>query len=181
LDDIDQIIQDCRDNKRLGQEKLYRKFYPVLFLLCRRFFANETDALEALQDGMLKVYKNIRLFNPLKGSLLTWIYIIVRNAAIDKYKTKKSWQVIELLDEFQADDHENPLKKLEWKDVYKFLDLLAPATRVVCTLHYLEGYSVMEISGKIGIKSGTVKWHLSETRKKLKPYFQRYYYHKNIK
>jgi RNA polymerase sigma factor (sigma-70 family) len=181
LDDINQIIQDCRENKRLGQEKLYRKFYPALFLLCRRFFEHDTDALEALQDGMLKVYKNIRLYNPLKGSLFTWMYSIVRNAAIDKCKTKKSWHLIEISDDFQVDDHENPLKKLEWKDIYKFLDLLTPATRVVCTLHYLEGYSVIEISGKIGIKTGTVKWHLSESRKKLRPYFQRYYYHKNIK
>ena len=181
MDDINQIIQDCRDNKRAGQEKLYKKFYPVLFLLCRRFFTSDTDAMEALQDGMLKVYKNIRQFNPLKGSLFTWIYIIVRNAAIDKFNTKKSWQIIEVSDDFPDDDRDNPLKKLEWKDIYTFLDMLTPATRVVCTLHYLEGYSVAEISGKIGIKTGTVKWHLSETRKKLRPYFQHYYYHKNIK
>jgi RNA polymerase sigma factor (sigma-70 family) len=52
--------------------------------------------------------------------------------------------------------------------VYYYLDKLPPATRAVCTLHYLEGYAVKEIAELLKISEGTIKWHLSESRNKLK-------------
>ena len=70
----------------------------------------------------------------------------------------------------------NPFLALEWKDIYLFLDTLAPATRIVCNLFYLEAFSIRDISTELHLSPGTVKWHLSETRKKLKPILQRHYH-----
>jgi RNA polymerase sigma-70 factor (ECF subfamily) len=77
-----------------------------------------------------------------------------------------------------ADDQsylDNPLKTLEDQDIYKLLNALTPATRVVCSLFYLEGFSIKDIAEKLELSAGTVKWHLSETRKKLKPVLEKYY------
>ena len=68
----------------------------------------------------------------------------------------------------------NPILALEKKDVYILLDQLTPATRVVCNLYYIDGFSIREIAERLGLTSGTVKWHLSESRKKLKPIFERH-------
>jgi len=45
---------------------------------------------------------------------------------------------------------------------------LSPEHRTAIVLHYLEGYSVKEIAGLLGIPSGTVKSRLLYARKNLR-------------
>lgn len=143
--------------------------------MCKRFFADDHEALEALNDGMMKVYKNIGKFRDNEGTFFNWIYTIVRNSALDKLKLIHHPPSKELSEYTEKITQDNPLKSLEWKDIYKLLDSLAPATRAVCSLFYLEGYSIKDISEKLSLSTGTVKWHLSETRNKLKPILKNYY------
>lgn len=170
-----QLIKDCAANNRLSQEKLYRKFYPSLMLLCKRFFADEHEALEAVNDGMIKVFKKIGEYDVAKGSFFNWVYTVVRNTALDKLKLIRFPAMDELNDVAADIGQRNPLQSLEWKDIYQLLDTLSPATRAVCSLFYLEGFSIREISKQLQVSEGTVKWHLSETRKRLKPVFEKYY------
>jgi RNA polymerase sigma factor (sigma-70 family) len=177
LDDLQQLINDCAANNRLSQEKLYRRFYPALFLLCKRFFSDNHQALEALNDGMLKVYKQLQHYDAEKGAFFNWMYTIIRNTALDKLKGKHLFMV-QIVDEATlhiAHPEDNPLQLLEHKDVYTLLDILPPATRVICTLFYLDGFSIKDISSQLQVSSGTIKWHLSETRKRLKSFLKAYY------
>ncbi len=174
LNDLQILIQQCAANNRRSQEKLYLEFYPALFLLCKKFFADDHEALGALNDGMLKVFKNISAYNSGKGDFFNWLYTVVRNTALDKLKLYQHPPPIELNDALY-NKNDNPLKGFEWKDIYTMLDILPPATRAVCSLFYLEGFSIKEITEKLNISSGTVKWHLNETRHKLKPVFKKYY------
>jgi RNA polymerase sigma factor (sigma-70 family) len=175
LEDLQQLIQECAANNRLSQEKLYRKFYPPLMLLCKRFFRDDHEALEVLNDGMLKLYKNIHTYDVGKGSFFNWAYTIVRNTALDKLKLVKIPAAIELNGISKTHSEQNALQSLEWKDIHKLLDELPPATRGICVLYYLEGFSIMDICGKLGLSAGTIKWHLSETRKKLNPVLKRHF------
>jgi DNA-binding NarL/FixJ family response regulator len=38
----------------------------------------------------------------------------------------------------------------------------------------MEGYSIKDIAHQLNISIGTVKWHLSESRKKLKVIMEKY-------
>jgi len=144
-------------------------------LLCKRFFTDDHTALEVLNDGMMKVFKKINAYNSGKGDFFNWIYTVVRNTALDKLKLSGMPAVAELNGSGRFDPTENPFQSLEWKDVYMLLDKLPPATRAVCALFYLEGYSIKEISEQLDLTAGTVKWHLHEGRKKLKPVLEKYY------
>jgi RNA polymerase sigma factor (sigma-70 family) len=168
LDELRQLILDSSGNDRLAQEKLYRRFYPVLFILCKRFFADNHDALEALNNGMLKVFKSIDKFEPEKGTFFNWMYTIVRRAALDKLKLKKSPLTEDISGILSREGTDNPVSSLEWKEFCEGFHVLSPATRVICNLYYVEGFSIKEIGGRLNIRPGTVKWHLSETRRKLK-------------
>jgi RNA polymerase sigma factor (sigma-70 family) len=175
LEDEYQLIQGCIANNRQAQEKLYRLFYPALILLCKRFFMDDHSALETVNDGMMKVYKHISRYDSSKGDFFNWVYTVVRNTALDKIRLCHWPATIQLIEEAGQTYADNPLKTLEEQDIYKLLDTLAPATRVVCSLYYLEGFSIRDIMAKLELSSGTVKWHLSETRKKLKPVLEKYY------
>ncbi len=153
----------------MSQEKLYRQFYPALYTLCKTFFENNHDILTAINNGMLRVYKNIERFDPNKGTLFNWIYTIVRNAALTQVRVKKTETRLELFtDDLEEKAVYNPFREKEWHDIYLFLGKLPHTTRAICSLYYMEGFLVREISVALEMKEPTVKWHLNESRKKLK-------------
>ena len=180
MEELQKIIQGCKKNDRASQEKLFREFYAPLFFMCRRFFRHNHEAIESVNDGMMKVFENIGSYHPGKGKLFNWIYTIVRNTALDKFRVAATIrhrpdpkEIEETISD--EDSSYNPLLTLEGKDMYKLLDELNPATRVVCNLFYIEGYAIRDIAGYLTISAGTVKWHLSESRKKLKTVFKNYF------
>jgi len=120
----------------------------------------------------MNVFKSIGQFDPNKGELFNWAYTIVRNAAITHWKKKNNESKHEEITEhIEQTLQYSPFKELEWKDIYYYLSKLPPSTRAVCTLYYLEGYSIKEIAEQFNLSEGTIKWHLSESRTKLKLLF----------
>lgn len=173
LENPEEIITGCLNNDRNSQEQLYLSYYPSMFNLCKKFFANDEDVLEVLNDGMLKVFQHIASFDKKKGNLFNWIYTIVRNTAIDHLKKNKQLANRNDLQDVFESDH-SPIEKMAVKDIYILLDHLTPATRAAFSLFYLEGFSIKEISMRTGISTGTVKWHLSEGRKKILPLLRKH-------
>lgn len=170
---MDKLIEGCKKNDAQSQEKLYRQFYPAMFALCKCFFSDNHDIITAVNNGMLKVFKHIHQYDPAKGEFFNWAYTTVRNAALTLIRDKKNKLTFELTDDSDAVIN-NPFKQLEWKDIYFYLDQLPANTRYVCSLYYLEGFSIKEITGLIEMKEGTVKWHLNECRTRLKVIFEQY-------
>jgi RNA polymerase sigma factor (sigma-70 family) len=172
LENITHIIEGCKKQDRFSQEELYRQFYPALFALCKTFFTDKHDILTAVNNGMLKVFTHIDQYDPAKGRFFNWVYTTVRNAALTLIRDKKNHLTFELNEQLQETRGNNPFKQLEWKDIYHYLDKLPANTRCVCSLHYLEGFSIKEIAHAIDMKEGTVKWHLNECRSRLKTIFE---------
>jgi len=46
---------------------------------------------------------------------------------------------------------------------------------LVFSLFYLEQYQIPDIAGRLQISAGTVKWHLMESRKIMKPVLTKYF------
>ena len=57
------IIEGCKNDDRKAQEQLYRSYYRAMMMLCLRYTKNESDAMEALNSGFYKVYKNISRYD----------------------------------------------------------------------------------------------------------------------
>ena len=148
------------------------QFYPALFALCRRFFDDEQEIVSALNNGMLRVFKNISQYDETKSELLTWAYAIVRNEALTLIRNKQSGVATqELMADMQVEIMNNPFIQTKEQDVHIYLSALTSTTRAVCTLFYIEGYSIKEIAKSLDMKEGTTKWHLSDGRKKLQSTF----------
>jgi len=167
LEDLDEIIEGCKRKESLYQEKLYRHFYPALYTLCKTFFSNDHDVITALNNGMLRVFANIDKYDAAKGNFYSWLHAVVRNTALTYLRDLKQFRTIELTEELE-NISEKSLTNLKWEELFKVLSCLPTDTRAVVVLFYVEAFSIKEISGMLQMKEGTVKWHLSEGRKKLK-------------
>jgi RNA polymerase sigma-70 factor (ECF subfamily) len=150
-------------------------FYPGLILLCKRFFADDHEAIEVLNNGMIKVYRNIGSFDAAQGSLFTWAYTIVRNAALDQLKKKRYPSMQDVNEHTTVSIDATPGRQLESKELYALLDSLQQPERAICILFYVEGFSLKEISVHLEMQYGTVKWHAHQIRKKLKPVLEKHY------
>lgn len=152
---------------------MYLHFYPAMYNLCNKFFDDAQDIVTAINNGMLRVFKNIENYDSEKSELSTWVYAIVRNAALTKVRDNKTQKtVVELTSDIVADKTINPFKNSQEEDVFVYLGKLTSTTRAVCSLFYIEDYSIKEIAASLIMKEGTVKWHLNEGRNKLKIIFQ---------
>ena len=168
LEEHIQILEGCKKGDRLCQEKLYKQFYPAFYALCRTFFDEKHEILTAINNGMLRVYKNLDQFDPAKASLFTWAYSIVRNAALSMLKERKKQPSIEFKEKLDDFTIVHPVFSNELNETYMLLYQLPTTTRAVCSLFYVEGFSIKEIGVAMQLKEGTVKWHLNEGRNRLK-------------
>ncbi|MEP6684251.1 MAG: RNA polymerase sigma factor [Parafilimonas sp.] len=168
MEDLDKIIEGCKRKESLYQQKLYRYFYPALYTLCKTFFSNDHDIITALNNGMLRVFANLDKYDASKGNFYSWLHAVVRNTALTYLRDSKQFRTIEFTEELNETISENIFSNFKWEELFKVLSNLPTDTRAVVVLFYVEAFSIKEISSMFQMKEGTVKWHLSEGRKKLK-------------
>ena len=167
-EDINAIISGCKHNDRRSQELLYRNFYGAMISLCLRYTKNEQDALEVLNTGFYKVFKNIQRYDEQKGALYTWIRTVILNTCLNFIKAKNGRMAEQELDEAaRVDLPPDVFSKMSSGDILKLVRCLPPATQAVFNLYVMEGYAHKEIGVLLQISEGTSKWHLSEARKQL--------------
>ena len=171
--DIDTIIEGCRKGNRKAQERLYRSYYRVMVSLCLRYTKNEADAVEVLNNGFLKVFKNIQRYEPAQASLYTWIRTIVVHSCLDFIKAREGDTLHRELTE-ATEVHVPPevVSKMKAGELLGLVRKLPPATQAVFNLYVMEGYNHREIGELLKISAGTSKWHLSEARKNLQQMIQ---------
>ena len=133
-----------------------------------RYTKNETDAVEVLNNGFLKVFLNIRRYDPAQANLYTWIRTIVINTCLDFVKLKnKTGQHFELDETVDIHIDAEAINNMKVSMLLHLVRQLPPATQAVFNLYVMEGYNHKEIGQLLSISEGTSKWHLSEARKSL--------------
>lgn len=178
-DNIRKIIRGCAANQRAAQEQLYKMYFDMMFHMCLKYSPNEDDAMTILNDGFLKVFKNINTLLEV-NNVEAWIRRVIYNTIIDYHrKYKKYKDVVTLYDNIYdgaacTDGPDN------LDHIFRLIDKLPDLSRDVFTKYAIEGYTHREISEQLQIKENTSKWHLFEARKKLKAWLEIGQVKKNI-
>ncbi len=164
-------------------------FYGKMMGVCRRYTNNEDQAKDILQDGFIKLFKNIERFN-FQGSFEGWVRRIMVNTAIDFIRKSKSDhflmpedQSIEDFEDTLADE-ETPFEQdipLSVGDVREGMEQLSTAYRMVFNLYVFEDYSHQEIADALHISVGTSKSNLAKARANMKKILTRELEKKNGK
>lgn len=137
--------------------------------LCLRYTKNEEDAMEALNTGFYKVFKNIHQYDPQKGNLYTWIRTIIVHSCLDAVRNNTRFPVAAELPLEIDSGQVIPLvlSELQARDVLGLVRKLPPASQAVFNLFVIDGFSHAEIASLLGISEGTSRWHLSMARQSI--------------
>jgi RNA polymerase sigma-70 factor (ECF subfamily) len=147
------------------QEELYKRFSGKMYAVCLRYANNAEDAQDLLQEGFIKVYRNLHRFRA-EGSFEGWIRRVFVNSSIEHFR-KKSLQLSKVSDKEEStieDGDISALDSLAEKDIIKLIQELSPGYRTVFNLYVVEGYSHKEIGEQLQISEGTSKSQLARAR-----------------
>lgn len=169
------LIKGSIAGDRRMQEELYRRFAPKMYAVCLRYANNANDAQDLLQEGFIKVYKNLHRFRA-EGSFEGWVRRVFVNTSIEHFR-KKSAQLssVSEREENTIEDADiTALDSLAEKDIINIVQELSPGYRTVFNLYVVEGYSHKEIGEMLGISEGTSKSQLARAKSILQKKITQY-------
>ena len=146
-------------------EELVARYEKPVMTAAVRITGNHYSAQDASQDAFVSAW--IKLSTLSNGAKFRpWLMAIARNSArtlLARYRCAAC--DLPLDDGIVCDLPDDSSEADELREMVKALDA---ETREVLEMHYFEGYSVNEMAQKLGQPVGTIKWRLSEGRKKLR-------------
>jgi RNA polymerase sigma-70 factor (ECF subfamily) len=143
-------------------EDVYRRHLAAVFRFAMSVTGRRDVAEDLTAEAFLELHRHmasIRL-----EQLPAWLFVVVRNRARDLWRH----QVIEERHARWVSQtrlsSQSPAEMPRW-----LLDAeLKPVQRVCLELHYVWGYTVAEIAGRLGLTDGQVKGHIQRALRHLR-------------
>jgi len=174
------LVDLARGGDLLAREELFRRHWEVAYRVAYRLLGHDQDALDAVQDGLLKAYEHLADFDG-RSRFRTWLLRIVTNAALDSGRRRKRFRIFRssegpLAERAEVVTHEDPARGLQREDLRRALnaalDRLSGTIKTTFVLFAEAGLSYKEIAEVQGIPDGTVMSRLHYARQKLQSYLE---------
>ena len=150
------ILEGCIKNNAAAQKALYEKFSAKMLVVCYRYAHNREDAEDMLQEGLIKVFSQIKTFEN-RGSLEGWIRRIVVHTCINNLKKNKRFnESVDLIHATTLQVIEESIPSIiQAKEVVECIRMLPIGYRTVLNLYAIEGFSHKEIGSMLDIEEST--------------------------
>lgn len=159
-----ELIEGCLTNDRLAQRELYMRYKDAMYTLAYRVMNDSELANDVLQEGFVKVFRNLHKFRG-EATLGAWIKTIMVRTALSKVKRQPRF---ESLAEHHAAGMVDWGYQLQTEYLEKAIAKLPHGYRLVFVLIEVEGYAHKEVADLLGISVGTSKSQLFYAKKKLR-------------
>jgi RNA polymerase sigma-70 factor, ECF subfamily len=171
----DEVLVRCaRGGDLAARERLFERHRGDSYRVAYRLLGNEQDALDVVQEAMLKAFSALSKFDG-RSEFRTWLLRIVTNAAHDWGRRRKRRTALRISDEDggspEPSIEEDPTRRLSQQDLRqaldRALDRLTPTIRTTFVLFAEAGLSYKEIAETQDVPIGTVMSRIHAAREKL--------------
>lgn len=171
MENLKDLVEGCIRKERKAQHRFFELYYGKMMSVCLRYVKDRDSAQEVLQDGFIKVFDKLDLFD-FRGSIEGWMRRIFSNTAIDAIRKAKRNPFLSENDNDFKDPGVNQIEEMEdlemlqlsYQKAMDCVNHLSPAYRTVFNLYVFEEYSHKEIAEILGISEGTSKSNLAKAR-----------------
>jgi RNA polymerase sigma-70 factor (ECF subfamily) len=167
------LVQRVRERDAAAREELFQRYRGEAYRVAFRLLGHEDDALDAVQDAMLKAFSALDAFDG-RSEFRTWLLRIVTNTALDGGRRRKRHaRDGTSLDHSPVEPSisEDPAKDLHQQDLRRMLDRalggLTSTLRGTFVLFAETGLSYKEIAEIQQVPIGTVMSRIHAAREKL--------------
>jgi len=159
-----ELLDLCAQGDQGAFQELYRLAAPRLFGICIRMLHHQETAEDVLQEGFVKIWQNAGVFDPLKGSAMTWMVTVMRNRALDRLRTTRARP-----EEIEPDGagvelisaRPGPAEEAVWRStettLAECLSRMSEQQQRCIRMAYYEGHTHTEIARQLDRPLGTVK------------------------
>ncbi|WP_316768460.1 sigma-70 family RNA polymerase sigma factor [Pedobacter frigiditerrae] len=162
-----ELINRCKNGDIHYQELLYKRFYGYALGVCLRYLFNKEDALEAVNDSFIKVFKAINTIQEDKN-FKPWFRKVLVNTALDyKRKNMRFSQAIEMVDTEPQTTYSSALENLSAKDILNLMKNLNETQSLVFNLYEIDGYSHKEIGKMLNMPESSSRTYLTRAKQTL--------------
>jgi len=162
-----EIIQGCKKLNAQCQRALVKTFSGRLYTTCRRYCGDDSLSEEALQEGLIRIFKYIDKYDPKKGSFVAWMKRIVTNESLKLLRKRGAVYYVDLNDLELPALSVNALDNLHEEEMIKMIQELPSGYREVFNMYVIDGYSHKEIAKTLGITDSTSRSQLTRAKKLL--------------
>lgn len=165
-----ELVSGVLNGNPTHQNALYQQYSTPMFRVVLRFARDRAEAEDMLQDGFIRVFRDLAQFRG-EGPLGGWIRRIMVNTALSHLRKQRDF----LRDTGDFSPYENRMRteedfgsNIDAETLVGYLQKLPPGYRSVFNLYAIEGFSHEEIAEQLGISIGTSKSQLFKAREYLK-------------
>jgi RNA polymerase sigma-70 factor (ECF subfamily) len=174
------LVERSRGGDADAREELFRRHFGVAYRVAYRHLGHEQDALDAVQDAMLKAITHLADFDG-RSEFRTWLLAIVSNAALDVGRRRGRRSARHLangeslgVESISEDDPAHGLYREDLRRIlHRALSRLSPPVRTAFILFAEAGLSYKEIAAVQEIPQGTVMSRIFGARKQLQSILSR--------
>ena len=163
------IVFDERENPvALDVDALYRKYGPMVLRRCRRLLVDEEQAQDAMQETFVKVLRyQGTLHDKAPSSML---YTIATNVCLNMIRTRHrrpqsaGEETLERI--ASAEDVES--RALDRYTLDGIFRRERVSTRTMAVLHYVDGMTLEEVAGQVGLSVSGVRKRLRQLKERTR-------------
>jgi RNA polymerase sigma-70 factor (ECF subfamily) len=143
---------------------LFRRHAQRVHNVARRILRDDSEAEDLVQELFLFLFQKAGVYDPAKGSAVSWIIQMTYFRAIDRRRylnARHHYRAEELIEDRQQATLRQPsISEVAAKVLlHKLRDELSEDQLRTLELHFFEGYTFHEIAAKTGVSFGNVRSH----------------------
>lgn len=155
------------DEDKIKFEEMYIKYKQRLFKLSFCILHNKEDAEDAVHQSFLTIANNFEKIKTMScHEMESYIVIIIRNNSINTYN--KNIERCTELDEEQLPIDIDFFEDINYENLVRTISGLSQIYKDVLLLHYVNDFSVKEISKMLDISIDNVRKRLERAKRLLK-------------
>jgi RNA polymerase sigma-70 factor (ECF subfamily) len=176
----EELVRAAQRGDSQALNSLFRRHNQSPFHSTLNVMGNLEDAEDALQDGLLSAFRNLRRFEG-RSQFSTWLTRIVINAALMRRRKMAARPATSLVEQYSGDEipateqlvsksqtPEQQLGRLEILGMFKnHVEQLSPMLRTVFILRMMREYSTHEAAKILSVSENTVKARPWRARREL--------------
>lgn len=157
---------------------LFQRYARLVYSIGRRILRNDTEAEDLVQDLFLFIQRKCKVFDGSKSSARSWIVQMAYHRAIERRRYLTARQFYSRTEIESKADHVvgTPTAENDYSaeavfgrnGLNKVLKSLSEDQRETLRLHFFDGYTLAEISQKVGQPLGNVRHHYYRGLDKLR-------------
>jgi RNA polymerase sigma-70 factor (ECF subfamily) len=170
----EELVLLARQGETSAFDQLVVRYQAVVYRAALTALRVPEDAEDVAQEAFVKAWSTLRRFRG-EASFKTWLLTIVWNRAINRRRMRMNWwrRAAPLNDTLvlvaSSDAPDEHLRSGELRvHIARAIEALSPKLRDALLLAQSRAYAYDEIAAMLKIPEGTVKWRVSEARRKVR-------------